>query len=502
VPAVKSNILVQPGMRSLLNVSLANLFSSIQLVYPGPDERALMADDWKWVLRTSSATRPVLRFGPGVNLDGPQPHRASVFSDTRGVLHLSAGDGGMSQGSEGDLGTAFALATSLFGNSQLEFSGNVAYGASTGLPVTAFRTSYSRNVGLGSPEVSMTMRQLYMPGRFGAAVAGAKGSAPSLRSTSISFQDRAELSDALSLQYGFSLDSVSFLDRLNYFSPYARLRYTLGDAGEVDFTFTSGNARPDLESTFTGPSSELQRDLSSLARFPRVSLRAGRAKVQRGENFELGYTREVGTRTLRVGVYRESVTNAALTIAASDGLYASGDVLPDLFSGSSVFNAGDYQTIGYSASVTQRLGENATAAVIYSSMGVLSVDSNELVSQSPDELRAMIRAGRRHGVTVRTAATSPMSGTHLVASYQWSDHRWAAPGHMYSTQAERPQPGLNLYIRQPMPSLPLLPWRLEATADLRNLLAQGYIPLAAPGGRRVLLMQTPRAFRGGLSFIF
>src|SRR5450755_3717732 len=34
VPAIKNNILVQPGMRSVLNVSMATLFSSIHLVYP------------------------------------------------------------------------------------------------------------------------------------------------------------------------------------------------------------------------------------------------------------------------------------------------------------------------------------------------------------------------------------------------------------------------------------------------------------------------------------
>ena len=61
VTAFKDNILVQPGVRSLLNVSLANLFSSIQLVPPAPGDRAVMTEDWKWVLRTASSTRPVLR---------------------------------------------------------------------------------------------------------------------------------------------------------------------------------------------------------------------------------------------------------------------------------------------------------------------------------------------------------------------------------------------------------------------------------------------------------
>jgi hypothetical protein len=48
----------------------------------------------------------------------------------------------------------------------------------------------------------------------------------------------------------------------------------------------------------------------------------------------------------------------------------------------------------------------------------------------------------------------------------------------------------------------MLPWRMEATADLRNLLAQGYLSLGAIGGQQVLLVENPRSVRGGLSFIF
>jgi hypothetical protein len=48
----------------------------------------------------------------------------------------------------------------------------------------------------------------------------------------------------------------------------------------------------------------------------------------------------------------------------------------------------------------------------------------------------------------------------------------------------------------------MLPWRMEATADLRNMLAQGYLRLGMADGQSVLLVETPRSFRGGLSFIF
>ena len=211
----------------------------------------------------------------------------------------------------------------------------------------------------------------------------------------------------------------------------------------------------------------------------------------------------MGSRTYYVSGYREAVTNAALSIVAPGGLYTGGDILPDLFSGSSIFNAGDYQSTGYTAAVTQNLGDHFSATVMYGSLGALTVDNRELVSDSPDELRSMIRAGRKHAATTRITATSPWTGTHLIASYQWtSDRRWARPGNVYSTQALRSDPGFNIYIRQPIPLFAGLPWRMEATADLRNLLAQGYLPLNMINGQSVLLVETPRSVRGGLAFIF
>jgi hypothetical protein len=40
------------------------------------------------------------------------------------------------------------------------------------------------------------------------------------------------------------------------------------------------------------------------------------------------------------------------------------------------------------------------------------------------------------------------------------------------------------------------------TAEARNLMAQGYLPITTPDGRRLWLVQFPRSLRGGLSFIF
>jgi Carboxypeptidase regulatory-like domain len=504
VPALKKDILVQPGMRSMLNVSLSGLFSSIELLYPSAVNSGLMSDDWKWVLRSASATRPVLRFVQPDPLAAPAPaESAATFSDVRGILQLSGGEGSMAPGAanEADLGTAFALATSVFGNNSLELSGNMAYGAQTGAPSAAFRTGYSLGPDGNGPQVSVTMRQLYLPDRqgIGASMVSEAG-LPILRSFTAAFDDRKELSDKVSLQYGGSLDSVSFLDRLNYFSRYARLTYSAGDGGEWVLAYTSGNPHPDL----AGPAEEdsgLERGLNTLGLFPRLSMWQGQVKVQRGNEYEVAYNRKAGSRVYHISTYREEVTNAALMMVAPAGFYGWGDILPDQLTGNSVFNAGDYRTWGYTAAATQNFGSDVAATAMYGSMGGLTVDDREVVSNSPDELRSMIRVGRKQAATARLTAAVPWTGTRLMASYQWTpDQRWATAGNLYGTDSFRPLPGLNILLRQPIRCFSAL--RMEATAELRNLLAQGYLPLNTASGQSILLVQTPRSFRGGLRFIF
>ena len=510
LPALKRNILVQPGMRSLLSVNLAGALSTIELVYTSPSASSIMSDDWKWVLRASTATRPVLRLRPSVDRPAPavRPDSfAAAFSDTRGMVKISAGEEGqISQlGNEPDLGTAFALATSLFGVNQLQVSGNIAYSAATGLPAAGFRTSYSRGApgDTSSPQVNLTMRQLYMRPRAGAGLlTGQDEGAPALRTMSAGYVDRRHLSDALSFEYGFSLESVSFLDTLNYFSPFGRVTYDLGGGESIEFAFSSGAPPAELLAEPRETGDEMQRDLSALALFPRVSLRNGRAKVQRTGNLELAYRRTLGSRTYSLAGYQETVRNAALTMVAPAGSVPPSELLPDLVSNSAVFNAGDYVSAGYMASVTQSLLDHLNVTLAGGSGNALIPGSGELRGDRPDELRAMLHRAQRRWAALIASGSIARIGTQCTASYRWSDGRSLTAGHLYLTQALRPDVGLNIYIRQPMPAFPGVRGRLEATADLRNLLAEGYLPLATAEGGRLLLLHTPRSLRGGVAFVF
>jgi hypothetical protein len=173
-----------------------------------------------------------------------------------------------------------------------------------------------------------------------------------------------------------------------------------------------------------------------------------------------------------------------------------------LVSNSAVFNAGDYVSAGYMASVTQSLLDHLNVTLAGGSGNALIPGSGELRGDRPDELRAMLHRAQRRWAALIASGSIARIGTQCTASYRWSDGRSLTAGHLYLTQALRPDVGLNIYIRQPMPAFPGVRGRLEATADLRNLLAEGYLPLATADGGRILLLHTPRSMRGGFAFVF
>ena len=509
IPAIKNNIQIQAGKLRMLDVNLSTFFSFIQFVpVTNGDARSLMSDDWKWVLRTSSSTRPVLRYLPDVAADPSRNNRPSVFSETRGMVKVSTGDSVDGNSEAGDLGTAFALATSLYGANHLKISGNLGYGTESSMPSAGFRTAFSRDIGGSDPEIAVTMRQLAMPGRVGAAmVAGgmmtgpdSASSLPPLRMISISSSERNQLTDSLEIVYGFDLDMVSFIQRLHYLSPFARITYT-GLGGRIDVTYTSGNARPGLDSDERIADPELTRDLQALSAIPRVGLRDDQTKVERGDDYEIAYSTKIGSREYRVSGFRDRVSNAALRLSGAGNEFA-GDLLPDLYSASSIFDAGTFNSLGYTASMTQHVGDHVKMTVMYGSSDTLTPQSSTLLSETADDLRALLRNTRRGAVTLQASAVIPVTGTRVSGSYQFTDYNTINPAQYYTTQTVRPTPGLNLSIRQPIPASFGLPWRMEATADVRNIRAQGYLPITMPNAQQFVIVQNPRSFRGGLSFIF
>jgi len=498
VPAFRRNISVLAGSDNLLRIQLASALSTIELVPLNSPEGALMSDSWKWVLRSSHATRPVLRLLPQTS--SSRSSMASLFSDTSALVKVSAGDGDPFGGASQDLGTAFVLATSVNGTSKVRVSGNVGYAAS-GFPSAGFRTSYRRDDQTGEgPQLALTVRQIYLPSLMGSG--GLGSDTPALRTASISSYDKMDILDIIHLEYGASLESISLLGRINHVNSFARATYDLGGTSAVKLAVSSGSQPVELlaDGTQQDLNQSLNGDLAALGQVQRISRRDNQAAVERNKVIEAGYQAVKGSRTYRASVYAEEVSDAAFLMSGESGFMDSGDLLPDLSSLGTIFDVGDYRRVGYSASVTQALGDRVKVSVAAGRTDGLRIqESPDALPVNGDALRSEIRNTPRPWVAVEADASLPVTGTHLASSYGWADPSVLMPIHVSLTGRTDQQIGWNIYARQPLPTLGGM--HLQMTVDLRNLLAQGYVGIQS-NGRRAVLTNAPRAVRGGVSFIF
>ena len=494
VPALRRNISVLAGSEYLLKIQLASVLSTIELVPISSTDGALMSDSWKWVLRSSHATRPVLRMLPQPS--SSKNSMASLFTGTTGLVKLSAGDSDPFGGTPQDLGTAFVLATSVNGSSQIHVSGNVGYAAS-GLPSAGFRATYRRDTEAGQgPQLALTARQIYLPSLMGSGPAGSD--TPALRTSSISTFDKLDVLDIIHLEYGVSLESVSLFGRMNHVNPFARATYDIGEGSAVRLAVSSGSQPVELIAG--SAEQDLNSDLLALGQMTRISRRNNQAAMERNKVIEAGYQTIRGSRTYRASVFAEEVSNAAVLLSGDSGFVDPGDLLPDLASRGIVFNLGDYRRMGYSASVTQSLGDHVEIGVAAGHTDGLQLQSSpDALPASGDEVRSAVRSAPRPWVTARAEASLPVTGTHLASSYGWTDPGVLMPLHVSLTGKSDQKTGWNIYARQPLPAIGGM--RMEITADLRNLLAQGYVNVQS-NGRRAVLTNAPRAVRGGVSFIF
>ena len=503
LPAVRRNIAVAPGSENLLKINLANVLSTVELVPASASQGTLMTDDWKWVLRSSQATRPVLRLMPAPSSSKPQSTLAN-FSDITGVLRVSGGDGDPYSGTASqDLGTAFGLATLVNGYARVRLSGNIGYMANSGLPSGGFRATYSRDNDYGfGPQLALTAHQVYFPGLGPAGDSSQTGdqTGPVMRTATFSFIDKLEVIDGLRLEYGGHIESVAFEQRVTYISPFARATYDLGNKGAVKLAFSSGTPPAELiVQSLQAPEGQvndqaaLNQDLAALSILPRISHRNGQMELQHNETWEAGYEIVRGSRKYSFGAYVEDVKDPAYLVSGPVAMLPAANLLPDYGSQNFVLNVGGFWRSGYLAAVTQSLGDrlDVTGAVGQAGALVGAPDTN-----------GQVRMEQRPWVSARASTTVAETGTHIVASYGWTDFRSLMPVHVSLTDTTMQEQGLNVMVRQPLPRLNCLRGRIEATVEVRNALGQGYLPIAGGPGGRTMLTNSPRTLRGGLNFLF
>jgi hypothetical protein len=170
--------------------------------------------------------------------------------------------------------------------------------------------------------------------------------------------------------------------------------------------------------------------------------------------------------------------------------------LPDLSSGTFSYAGKPLDTNGLRVVLQRKFSDDLTATLDYAFGGVLDLSRPDVSLQQAQQY---LTTQRRHAVAAKLSGTAPHTHTRWIASYRWVNGSAVTPVDMFNASPGQSDPFLNVFLRQPIPSMG---GHVEAIVDLRNLLAQGYVPVLGQDGQTVYLVQAARSVRGGLAFTF
>lgn len=480
LPSLRENVRLTGGAHILLNVTLNTLFEAIQML-PQRRNAAQEDDDWKWTVR-SVGNRPILR----VLDDG---HSVMVSSsenpdDRRLKAHvmLVAGSEAAGFGSSADASTSFSVERSMFSSGTLGFHGSIGYG--NGEPGGVVRATYAHSIGDSRPQVALTARRfatLSTVPQYGA-----------LEAYSLTASNTMRVAEFLELTAGSEFQVVQFARQVRALKPYGTIDVHFGPDMVLEYRYASSQPSTRAAKGFdTAPA-----DLTESG--PRMSLDGDRAVLERARHHELSLSQRFGRTRVQAAAYLDHISDAAL-LGAGDVTADSGDYLPDVYSSTFTWNGGDLNTTGARLVVQQEFSEGLTGTVEYSTGGVIAVSE---VGQHWDAMRATLRNERRHAVAAKLSGRVARTRTRWITSYRWTNGRALTPVDWFDASPGQADPYFSVFVRQPVPAVGFLPENMEVLVDVRNLLAQGYVPVVGRDGQTLYLVQAARSVRGGLAFSF
>jgi len=384
---------------------------------------------------------------------------------------------------------------SLLSSGTLRLNGNVGYDSDgQGIPSAVLRTTYTNRFnGVFEPSVAITALRLSSPDLN--TMSGA-----TLQALSVKSSDRVVLGDKLEMKLGSELQTIQFMGRVNAFKPFASADLHITSNTVLEYQYASsvpnvglgdrlGNDRPgdDLDSA--------SADLSETA--PRMSITGFAPAVERAHHQEVSISQRVGKNNMQVAFYSDSIVDPVLT-GVGEMTAESGEVLPDVYSGTFSYQGNDFASRGMRVVLQRKLLSDLTATLDYAYGGVLDLSRPDVQLQ---DAREWIRAERRQAVAAKFSGTVPKMKMRWIASYRHAGGRALTPVDLFNTSAGQADPYLNLCIRQPIPAS-FLAGHMEVLVDLRNLLAQGYVPVMGQDGHTLYLVQSARSVRGGVVFSF
>ena len=482
LPALRENINLRAGTARAVNVTLNTLFEALQTMPRGT--ATTDKDDWKWTLR-SSANRPILRVLDDEPVVVTTSQRGSETSDDQVLkarVAFLSGVGADGMDGSNDMSTAFSVERSVFTSGMLSLNGNVGYGS--GPTATVVRAAYSHKMADGSnPQVALTIRRFATPDTDMHLAA--------LQALSFSASDSINVGERLGLSFGSELQTVQFMGRVTAARPYGSADFHLTPNTVLEYRYATSEPNMRMVKGFDSAPADLSES------GPRASLVGWSPSLERAHHHELSVSRRLGNTRLQLAAFADRVANMALS-GTGDITPELGDALPDVYSNTFAYNGGDLNTNGLRFVAEHDILPGLTATFDYAYGGVLDVAPNT----NWDSVRPEIRNEKRHAVAAKVSGSIPLTKGRWISSYRWTSGTSLTPVDMFNASPGQAEPYWSLFIRQPIPGTGFISGHMEALVEVRNLLAEGYIPVISKDGSTVYLVQAPRLIRGGVAFTF
>ncbi len=493
LPALRERIGVRAGAKQIVNVRLTSLFEAIQLI---PASGQADDDDWKWTLR-SIANRPILRVlpdGTTVTVRGD----SSSDHNLKGAVTFLAGSFGQGYGSPSDMTAGFAVEHSLLSTGTLRLNGNVGYESDgQGIPSAILRTSYTNRFnGVFEPSVAITALRLNSPDDV--SMPGG-----SLQALSVTSSDRVLFGDRVEVKVGSELQTIQFMGRVNAFRPFGSADLHLTPDTVVEYQYASTVPNIGVEDRLGVGEDRLESAASDLTETaPRMSVTNFLPAVEQAHHHEISISQRMGRNKMQVALFSDSISDPVLTgvgsMAPGEMSAEAGEILPDIYSGTFSYQGTNFTTRGVRVVLERKLLSDLSATLDYSYGGVLDLSRPGVALQ---DAREWIRSEERQAIAAKLSGYVPKAKTRWIASYRYAGGHALTPVDEFNVSPGQADPYLNFCLRQPIPAS-FLAGHMEVLMDLRNLLAQGYVPVMGRDGRTLYLVQSARSARGGVAFSF
>ena len=480
LPAIQKHIHVLPNVTTMVRVEMSTVFAALDRLRHAPSQTS-SPTDWKSVLRASTAARPVLEW------DDARLSSNSNLPEESAVRHAHADfemtSGSIQPGSISNLpeapATAFSYDQPVGVEGRLLFAGQMSYGHE--LPAGGIATAWMPAGDTpGGSLTEVVIRQAWL-GPDGLIFRGEK----------FTQRNTFAIGDSAMLHYGVDVLGAQIGGSTQSLRPVVAFTVLVSPTWQANFIAASGTA---ANTTSSGPSPD--RAMSDLNSFPVLMLRNGRPELEGGWHEEASLRYKISPQvSVEVAAFHDQSKD---TPVFGSGNPSNSDYLQDPFSSAFVYDAGSTESSGIRLAYKQKFGENFDLAAVYAFAGALAPGSEDVAAGAL--LRDSLNMRYRHSVGGRFSGRVRHSRTEFHAGYKWLSGPAVTHQDSYGEAFYDLDPYLSVGIRQPLPGS-LWSCRWEFMADVRNLLAQGYIPVTAQDGS-VMLVSASRSFRGGLSFQF